>query len=323
MNETETEIAHAGIDVAKDSLEVIVSTPRRVLARWQITNDEAGVEQCVVQMQVIAPAPALIVLEATGGLETLIAYRLQTAGFAVAVVNPRQVRAFAQATGVLAKTDALDAGVLAEFGRTINPPVRALPDEKLQAFGALLARRRQLLDMRVAELNRIKQACAQLRPGIQRHIDWLTTEIERTDDELRKIVIDVPDWRDKDTLLQSAKGIGDITSMTLLAELPELGTLTRKQVAALAGVAPFNADSGKHTGKRRCWGGRATLRSALYMATLSAIRHNPTIRDFYNRKRTEGKLKMVAFVAAMRKLLVTLNAMLRDHTTWHVASLTP
>jgi transposase len=314
------EVTHAGIDVSKASLDVVVSTAHGVVARWKTTNDEAGVEQCVTQLRACQPTPVLIVLEATGGLETLIAYRLQTAGLPVAVVNPRQVRAFAQATGVLAKTDALDASVLAEFGRKINPPVRTLPDAQLQAFGALLARRRQLLDMRVAELNRIQQARAPLRPDIQRHIDWLSDEIERIEDALHHMVIAVPDWQAKDALLQSAKGIGDITSMILLAELPELGSLTRKQVAALAGVAPFADDSGRHIGKRRCWGGRATLRSALYMATLSAIRFNPTIRDFYQRKRKEGKLKMVAFVAAMRKLLITLNAMLRDKSTWHEAS---
>ena len=316
-------ILHAGIDVAKDSLEVEVSAPDQVLAHWTASNDEAGVKDCVARLQQLGQPPALIVLEATGGLETLVAYGLQQMGFRVAVVNPRQVRAFAKAVGLLAKTDVLDAGVLARFGRQIDPPVRALPDEKMQAFGALLARRRQLVDMRVAELNRLQQALAHLRPDIQRHIDWLTAEIDRTDDALRTRIIEVPEWRDNDARLQSAKGIGQITSMTLLAEVPELGTLTRKQVAALAGLAPFSDDSGRHTGKRRCWGGRPALRAALYMATLSAIRFNPAIRDFYNRKRKEGKLKMVAFVAAMRKLLVTLNAMLRDKTTWHLASQTP
>jgi transposase len=317
---------YCGIDVSKHSLDVEVSTQSGVLARWQTTNDEAGVEECVARLRTIKPKVRLIVLEATGGLETLIAYTLQTAGMPVAVVNPRYVRAFAQAEGELAKTDSLDASVLARFGRKMNPPVRALPDEKIQAFGALLARRRQVLDMRVAELNRIQQALADLRPDIRRHIDWLSAELERIDEALRQHIIHVPEWEAKDELLRSAKGIGEVTSMTLLAELPELpelGTLTRKQVAALAGVAPFNDDSGKRKGKRKCWGGRATLRSALYMATLSAVRHNPTIRAFYQRKRQEGKLKMVAFVAAMRKLLITLNAMLRDKTTWRVASQNP
>jgi transposase len=316
------EIMHGGIDVSKDVLEVEVSTPDRSVARWKSVNDEAGVEDCIVRLRRLGPPPALIVLEATGGLETLVAYRLQQAGFPVAVVNPRQVRAFAKAVGLLAKTDALDAGVLARFGRQINPPARPLPDEKMQAFGALLTRRRQLVDMRVAELNRLQQALAHLRPDIQRHIDWLSAEIDHTDDDLRTQIIEVPAWHENDALLQSAKGIGQITSLTLLAELPELGTLTRKQVAALAGLAPFSNDSGRHAGKRRCWGGRPALRAALYMATLSAIRYNPAIRDFYNRKRQEGKLKMVAFVAAMRKLLVTLNAMLRDKTTWHAESAT-
>lgn len=309
---------HCGIDVSKAKLDIEVSSESKVVKRWVVTNDEAGVAACLKELQKLKPE--LIVMEATGGLETLAAYSLQQAGLAVAVVNPRQVRDFAKAAGALAKTDTLDASILVRFGRVMKPIARPLPDEKMQAFGALLARRRQLIDMRVAELNRIQQAMAHLRPGIQRHIDWLTTEVDAAEEDLLKVVIAVPDWHAKDELLQSAKGIGDITSMTLLAELPELGTLTRKEVAALAGIAPLNNDSGKRFGKRKCWGGRATLRSALYMACLSAIRFNPTIHDFYQRKRKEGKPKKVALVAAMRKLLVTLNAMIRDNTTWHLAS---
>ena len=312
---------HCGIDVAKNTLDIEVSSEGGVVKRWACPNDEAGVEASVSDLQALQPK--LIVLEATGGLETLIAYRLQQAGLGVAVVNPRQVRAFAKASGLLAKTDMLDASVLARFGRTMKPPVRALPDEDLQAFGALLARRRQIVDMRTAESNRLKQSRPELRPGIQRHIDWLNDELGQTDHALRTTVINVPDWNEKDVLLQSAKGIGDVTSLTLLAELPELGTLNRKQIAALVGVAPINDDSGKRKGKRSCWGGRSSVRSVLYMATLSAIRFNPAIRDFYNRKRAEGKLKMVAFVAAMRKLLVTLNAILRTKQPWRLASHIP
>lgn len=309
---------YCGIDVSKESLDIEVGTASKVVKRWKANNDEAGVEECVAKLKALKPV--LIVLEATGGLETLIAYSLQKAGLPVAVVNPRQVRAFAKATGLLAKTDTLDASVLTRFGRVMTPPVRALPDEQMQAFSALLTRRRQLVDMRVAELNRIQQLLASLRPSIQRHIDWLNTEIDQTDHALRQTIVDVPEWHEKDELLQSAKGIGDIASLTLLAELPELGTLNRKQIAALVGVAPFNDDSGKHKGKRKCWGGRANVRSVLYMATLSAVRFNPPIRDFYIRKIKEGKLEKIALVAALRKLITTLNAMLRDKTTWRVAS---
>lgn len=316
-------IVSCGIDVSKSSLDVEVSIEDNVLARWKSSNDQAGIDECLARLQTADLRPDLIVIEATGGLETWIAFSLQQAGLAVAVVNPRQVRAFAKALGLLAKTDKLDAGVLARFARLVKPPVRLLADEKLQAFGALLARRRQLVDMRVAELNRIQQAARALRPGIQRHIDWLSAEIEQHDQQLRASIIETPEWHDKDVLLQSVKGVGPITSLTLLAEFPELGTLNRKEVAALVGVAPYANDSGSRTGKRRCWGGRAQLRSVLYMATMAAIRHNPTIRTFYKRLRDEGKLKMVAFVAAMRKLIVTLNAMLRTRTTWHLASQTP
>lgn len=312
---------YCGIDVSKAQLDLEVSSESRVIQRFHVSNDEAGIAACVQTLQTLKPV--LIVMEATGGLETWAAYSLQQAGLAVAVVNPRQVREFAKAAGTLAKTDTLDAGLLARFGRVMQPTVRPLPDAQMQAFAALLTRRRQLVDMRVAERNRIQQALPALRPNIQRHIDWLTTEIDGVEQDLRKQIIAVPDWQAKDARLRSAKGIGDITSMILLAELPELGTLTRQAIAALVGIAPLNHDSGTRSGKRQCWGGRATVRSALYMATLSAIRFNPTIRDFYQRKRKDGKPKKVALVAAMRKLLVTLNAMLRDNTTWHSAAQTP
>ena len=309
---------YCGIDVAKEKLDIEVSNEAGITARWVATNDDAGVESCIAKL--IKFKPTLIVIEATGGLEVLIAFRLQQAGLAVAVVNPRRVREFAKALGLLAKTDQLDAHVLARFAWTIKPQPRPLPDEQLQAFSGLLARRRQLIDMRTAELNRFKQTRPELRPGIQRHIDWLDTEIDQIDATLREQIANLPDWHAKDQLLQSAKGIGDVTSFTLLAELPELGTLSRKKIAALVGVAPLNNDSGKHSGKRFCLGGRASVRSALYMASLSAIRYNPTIRDFYLKKRKEGKLPKVAIVAAMHKLLNTLNAILRTKTPWRLAS---
>jgi transposase len=311
---------HVGIDVSKRTLDisVIQDSDEHILLTQQVSNDEAGAEMCVKHLT--AYAVALVVLEATGGLETLVVMKLQAAGIPVAVVNPRQVRHFAKAAGYLAKTDTLDAAVLARFGYKMNPPVRLLPDEQMQAFSALLARRRQLVDMRAAESNRLQQSRPELRADIQRHLDWLTTEIEQVEAQLRQTVIQTPDWRERDELLQSVKGVGDVTSLTLLAELPELGQLPRKKIAALVGVAPINTDSGAHIGKRRCWGGRADVRSTLYMAALSAIRHNPIIRAFYNLKRSEGKPAKVAIVAAMRKLLVTLNAILRTKQPWRLPS---
>jgi transposase len=261
-------------------------------------------------------SPVLITIEATGGLENLIAYELQQGKLQTAVVNPRRTRAYAEASGLLEKTDQLDAVMLAQFCRDLKPEVRVLPDEKTQAFSALLTRRRQLIEMRVAETNRIQQAAKQLRQRIQKHIDWLTTEIDESDNLLRKQIIDVPEWAEKDNLLQSVKGVGDVTSLTLLAELPELGELNRKEIAKLVGVAPINNDSGKKVGRRHCRGGRSTVRSALYMAAMSAIRYNPTIKNFYLKKRAEGKPPKVAIVAAVHKLLIILNAILRDRKVW-------
>jgi transposase len=303
-----------GIDVSKDRLDIAVISAERVVKRWSVANDEAGVALCVAEL--LAFEPELIAIEATGGLETLAAYELQRAGLPVAVVNPRRTRAYAKAAGLLEKTDLIDAVMLAQFCRAMKPPVRVLPDEKMQEFGSLLSRRRQLIEMRVAESNRIKQSLKTLRPGIQRHIDWLTAEIDKTDGELRKQIIEVPEWNEKDDLLQSVAGVGDVTSLTILAELPELGTLSGKAIAKLVGVAPINNDSGRYKGKRSCWGGRAVVRSALYMATLTAVQHNPTIRAFYQKKLAEGKLKKVAMIAALHKLLTILNALLRDRKPW-------
>ena len=311
-------IMFGGIDVAKGQLDVEVANEEGMQVVFQTTNDESGVTECVKKL--LELKPVLIVMEATGGLEMLIACALQEVGLAIAVVNPRRVRAFAVALGLLAKTDKIDARILARFAWTVKPDARPVGDEKMQAFGALLARRRQLIDMRVAEANRLAQSRKELRSGIQKHINYLSELIDQSDKELQQTVIDVPEWNFKNDLLQSAKGVGDVTALTLLAELPELGTLDRKQIAMLVGVAPINNDSGKHFGKRHIRGGRASVRNVLYMATLSAIRHNPTIRAFYNKKRNEGKLKKVALIAAMRKLLVTLNAMVRERSPWRLAS---
>lgn len=317
---TPQERLDCGIDVSKKQFDVALVHGGKTIERWQSANTDVGIDECVAKL--LLRKPALIVIEATGGLEVELALRLQQAGLPVAVVNPRRTRAFAQSAGLLAKTDTIDASMLGHFGSAIKPAVRQLPDEKIQAFSALLTRRKQLIEIRVSESNRLQQSPKALRANIQKHIDWLNQAINEIDDELRSNVTDDPEWKAKDDLLQSAKGVGDVTSMTLLAELPELGMLTRKQIAALAGIAPINDDSGKHRGKRSCWGGRAAVRVALYMATMIAVRHNPEIREFYARKCAEGKPKKVALIAAARKLLIRLNAVLRDRKPWHSAPIT-
>ena len=259
-----------------------------------------------------ALTPALVVLEATGGLEL----ELAAAALPVVVVNPRQVRDFARATGRLAKTDALDAAVLAHFGEAVRPPLRALRDAESLALKALLGRRQQLVTMLVAERNRRGAAGAAVRPRIEAHIAWLEQERSELEDELRQTLQRSPVWRERDQLLRSVRGVGEQLSLTLLAELPELGRLNRRAIAALVGVAPFNRDSARMRGRRTIWGAPARVRAMLYMGALSASRHNPVIRDCYQRLLAAGKPKKVALTACMRKLLVILNAMLKHHTPW-------
>lgn len=234
----------------------------------------------------------------------------------MAVVNPRQVRDFARATGKLAKTDAIDARVLALFAERVRPEPRRLPDEAGQALGALVTRRRQLLEMLTAEKNRLGSAARVLRKSIQRHIDWLNQELAKVDEDLGDMLRQSPLWREKDDLLRSVPGVGRVLSITLLAELPELGQLSAKQISALVGVAPLNRDSGTLRGRRSIWGGRAPVRAVLYMAALVATRYNPVIRAFYQRLLALGKAKKVALVACMRKLLIILNAILKHQTPW-------
>jgi transposase len=303
-----------GIDVAKAHLDVAVRSAGQTLASWQVSNDEAGLLVLVEQLKPMAPA--LTVLEATGGYECPAAAALAAAGLAVALINPRQGREFAKATGKLAKTDKLDAALLAHFADAIRPPVRPLPGEQQQHLQALLTRRRQVVEMRTAELNRLGTALPALRERIQQHLDWLQGEADALDGELADEVKASPLWREKDDLLRSVKSVGKVTSLTLLAVVPELGTLSRKRIAALVGLAPFAQDSGKRKGTRAIWGGRAEVRAVLYMATLSAIRHNPVIRAFYQHLRKQGKLKKVALTACTRKLLVILNAILRTRQPW-------
>lgn len=300
-----------GIDVSKDRLDVAL---RPTSDRWAVAHDEAGITTLVDRLR--RRTPTLVVLEATGGLEVPLTGALAAAGLPVVVVNPRQVRDFAKATGKLAKTDALDASVLAQFAEVVRPALRPLPDAATQALSALLTRRRQLIEMLTAEKNRLGTAPPPVRKGIRAHITWLDRRLADLDEELAQVIRESPLWREKDDLLRSTPAVGPVLSRTLLAGLPELGTLTRQQIAALVGVAPLNRDSGTWRGTRRVWGGRAHVRAALYMSALVATRYNPVIRAFYQRLCAAGKAKKVALTACMRKLLTILNAMLKYRTPW-------
>ncbi len=300
-----------GIDVAKAQLDIAL---RPSGERWAVPNDASGVAMLVERLQTLHPT--LIVLEATGGLERAATSALAAAGLPVVVVNPRQARDFARATGQLAKTDALDARALAHFADVIRPTPRPLPDAQTQELRALLGRRQQLIGMRTAEQNRLAGASERLTKDITAHITWLNVAIATLDDDLETMLRASPLWRAKDDLLQSAKGIGPVSAHTFLLELPELGTLTRQQIAALVGVAPLNCDSGTLRGKRTIWGGRAHVRTVLYMSTLVATRFNPQIKVFYERLLAAGKVKKVALTACMHKFLTILNAMLKHRTPW-------
>ena len=300
-----------GIDISKTRLDVAV---RPTGSAFTVSYDETGITTVVQRLRPLSPVG--IVLEATGGLEVLLSGALATAGLPVAVVNPRQVRDFARATGRLAKTDALDAQILAQFAEAVQPACRPLPDASTQQLSALITRRRQLVEMLTAEKNRRGSAPRVMRTNIQQHIEWLQQHLAQLDQELTTAVQASPIWREHDELLQSVPGIGPVVTRTLLAELPELGTLTHKQIAALVGVAPLNRDSGAFRGKRRVWGGRATVRAVLYMGALVAARHNRVLKAFYQRLRQAGKAPKVALTACMRKLLTMLNAMLKHRTSW-------
>jgi transposase len=301
-----------GIDVAKAQLDIAV---RPSGERWAVPNDPNGCMTLVERLQAIQPT--LIVLEATGGLERAATAALATAGLPVVVVNPRQARDFARATGQLAKTDALDARALAHFADVIRPTPRPLPDTQTQELRALLGRRQQLIGMRTAEQNRLAGTSAYLAKDIETHIPWLNERLATLDAALETLLRASPLWRENDDLLQSAPGIGPVCARTLVLELPELGTLTRQQIAALVGVAPLNCDSGTLRGRRMIWGGRAHVRTVLYMGTLVATRYNPRIKAFYERLLAAGKVKKVALTACMRKFLTILNAMLKHRTPWH------
>jgi transposase len=300
-----------GIDISKAHLDVAVRPSQEI---WQEEHDEAGNTRLVEKLKALHPT--LIMMEATGGYETDIATALALAGLPVAVVNPRQVREFAKALGKLAKTDRLDAQILAHFAEVIRPEARFLPDEQASQLQAVINRRRQMIEMKVAEQNRLGLAHKKVKPSLQEHITWLDEKLADLDLELHDQIRMSAIWREKDDLLQSVPGIGKVTAMTLIADLPELGQLNRKKIAALVGLAPFNCDSGLSKGKRAIWGGRASVRKALYMAALVATRCNPVIKRFYDRLCKEGKVFKVAITACMRKMLTIANAMLRSKKEW-------
>ncbi len=300
-----------GIDVSKDVLEVGV---RPEGEHWSVPNDEQEMPSLVRRLADLEPS--LVVVEATGGLQTMLVAELAAAALPVTVVNPRQVRDFAKATGQLAKTDAIDALVLAHFGEALRPEVRMLKDEQTQELTALMTRRRQVVGMITAEKNRLATAPKGIRKEIRKHIEWLQGRLNAMNGQLDKAIKQSPVWREKDAIVRSSPGVGPILSISLLAGLPELGTLNRKKVAALVGVAPLNRDSGGYRGARSVWGGRGQVRAVLYMATVTAARTNPVIREFYERLIGSGKKPKVALTACMRKLLTILNAMMRDGTRW-------
>ena len=305
------ETVFVGIDVCKDNLDVAIGPHKDIIT---FVNDQKGVDSLVKKLKRIDAQ--LTVFESTGGYELLAASCLAQAGLAVVIVNPRQVRNFAKATGILAKTDAIDARVIARFAEAVKPEVRPLKDRQTSELTALVTRRRQIIEMIVAETNRLRLAHKRNKKDIKDHIRWLQKRLDKIEIDIGKMIQSSPIWRCKDDILQSVPGIGPITSATLICDLPELGVLSPKKIAMLAGLAPLNCDSGKFKGRRRIWGGRGSVRSILYMATLAAIRCNPAIKGFYQRLIAAGKCHKVAATACMRKLLIIVNAMLRDQTRW-------
>lgn len=308
---TNTAETFVGIDVSKTHFDI---AQHDQAASWQAENTEAGIATLVKQLQALSPT--LIVLEATGGYELRVVAELAAAKLPVVVTNPRRVRNFARSTGKLAKTDKLDAKMLAHFAAALRPEPRPLPSEQEEHLTAWLTRRHQIVEMLTVEKNRLQTVRPAMRSDVEEHITWLTEKLAKLDAEIDQFVQGSALWKDKNTLLQSVPGVGRITASTLLAMLPELGTLNRQEIAALVGVAPVNRDSGRKHGKRRIFGGRAPVRSVLYMATLSAKKYNPKIKKFYEHLLQQGKEKKVALIACMRKLLVILNAMLRSMQPW-------
>jgi transposase len=317
---THTPTLYVGIDVSKATLDVAILPLGR---HFVVSNDEVGIDELLGGLEDLRPI--LVVLEASGGYERPVAAAIAASGIAVAVVNPRQTRDFARATGKLAKTDALDAKALARFAEAVRPEPRALLEEEAREFQSILARRRQVIQMMSAEKNRLGAATSKaVARRIEAHVHWLEKELSRTDRDLDEAIEGSPAFKENEALLRSVPGVGPVLCRTLMAELPELGSLPPRELSALVGVAPLNRDSGTLRGKRAVWGGRARVREALYMGALVASRYNPHIKEFYERLVAAGKPKKVALVACMRKLLVILNALLRDRTLWrHPHALNP
>jgi transposase len=308
-----------GIDVSKKQLDVAIRPGNDF---FQVGNDDQGITALIARLEDLKPQ--LILLEASGGFETLAAACLRQAGLPAQIVNPRQVREFARSTGKLAKTDKIDAGVLAHFAQLLQPPLRPWPEAQQQELAALMTRRRQLVEMVVMEKNRLGTAwSSKVRKSLQAHLHALQEQLQELEQDLDDFIRRSPLYLEKDQLLQSVPGVGPLTSQSLLAWLPELGALNRKQIAALVGVAPFNRDSGQLRGRRTVWGGRKQVRTPLYMATIAACRFNPVIRAFYLRLLQVGKRTKVALTACMRKLLTILNAVLKHQRPWCPAPSSP
>jgi transposase len=311
---------YVGIDVSKRTLDAcLLPEGTRTTTTGEsfvVSNDQVGIDELIGRLQEGARSPELVVLEATGRYERLCATSIAATGIPVAIVNPRQARDFAKAIGRLAKTDRIDAFVLARFAEAVGPAPSVIPDEEAQALQHILARRRQILEMLVAEKNRLQVAPRTLHKRIRVHIEWLEKELSRIDGDLDEAIEESAAFKENEALLRSVPGVGPVLARTLLAELPELGKLPYKRLCALVGIAPFNRDSGQGRGKREVWGGRAAVRAALYMGTLVATRHNPVLKRFYERLLAAGKPKKVALVACMRKLLSILNALMRDRAVW-------
>lgn len=304
-----------GIDVHKSKLEMSVHQRPE---HWEFDNDAEGIAKLIGLLRTLTPM--LVAVEASGGYERAVVVEGCVAGLPMAVANPTRVRRFAQGVGILAKTDRIDAGVIAHFASVARPPIRKIQDEQQEYLSELVGRRRQLIEMLTAERNRLHTSAPSVHSFIQEHIAWLKAEVNKLDQEMERLIQNAKSWSRKAVILDSVPGVGSVTIATLLADLPELGTLNRRQIAALVGLAPFNKDSGPKRGKRRIFGGRAAVRRALYMATLVAVRYNPVIRRFYERLRRRGKEAKVALTACMRKLLVILNTMIGRDETWRCSS---
>lgn len=308
-----------GIDVCKANLDVaLVHSAEDTPEFMQFANNTQGIQTAIAAFstKTASPGQTLVVMEATGGYQALAAAELNSAGYQVAVVNPRQIRDYARSSGQLAKTDKLDAILMAQFAVKVGPQVRELPDECTRELAALVGRRRQLIDIQIAERNRLETASEAARSSVRKHLRHLSTQIKNIEYEIDRLVRDSDMWQTKRDLLASVPGVGPVLTSVLLADLPELGTLSHNCIAKLVGVAPLNFDSGKHHGKRFCWGGRLSVRNVLYMATIAAVRFNPVLRTFYQRLVSRGKPKKLALIAAAHKLLTILNAMARDGKPW-------